>query len=162
MNFNNFVCHPEQRAFLRCQGSEGATARQPAKRVTINATAALLALRAGEFLLGRGSGACEDAEDFVFLHDDEVFAINLDLGTGILSEQDAVVVMNGQREGLAFIVGAAFSGGNYDTLLRLVFCAVRDNDAASSGGSFLHATDEDAVMQWAEFRHGFNSFQKLC
>jgi len=49
--------------------------------------------------LGRAGGAGEDAEDFFFLHDDELFAINLDLGAGVLAEQDAVALFDGQREG---------------------------------------------------------------
>jgi hypothetical protein len=52
----------------------------------------VLSLSAGEFFLaavGRRGGSGQDAEDFVFFHDDEVFAINLDLGAGILAEQDA-------------------------------------------------------------------------
>src|ERR1700731_2208360 len=123
---------------------------------------AVLSLSAGEFFLaavGWRGGSGKDAEDFVFFHDDEVFAINLDLGAGILAEQDAVVLMNCPRESLALIVGAALAGGDDDALLRLIFCAVGDDDSASGGGSFLHATYQDAVMQWAKFSHGCNSFQ---
>src|SRR5580692_622724 len=68
--------------------------------------------RSGEFLLGRGCGAGEDAEDFIFLHDDELFAIDLDLGAGVLAEQNAVALFDGQWEGLAFVIGAAFAGGD--------------------------------------------------
>jgi hypothetical protein len=31
----------------------------------------------------------EDAEDFFFAHDQELFAVELDLGAGVLAEQDA-------------------------------------------------------------------------
>src|SRR6202050_2941650 len=108
-----------------------------------------LLARPGGFLLpdaGRAGGSGQDAEDFVFFHNDEVFAINLDLGAGVLAEQDAVVLLHGEREGLAFIVGAAFAGRYHDALLRFVFCAVGDDDAAAGGGSFLHATYQNAVM----------------
>src|SRR5580692_783608 len=123
----------------------------------------VLSLSAGEFFLAVGwrGGSGKDAEDFVFFHDDEVFAVNLDLGAGILAEQDAVVFMNCERESLALIVGAALAGRDDDALLWFVFCAVGDDDSASGGGSFLHATYQDAVMQWAKFSHGCNSFQKL-
>jgi len=50
---------------------------------------------AGEFLLGRAGGAGEHAQYFVFLHDDELFAINLDFGAGIFAEQDAVAFFYG-------------------------------------------------------------------
>src|SRR5579864_4097799 len=72
---------------------------------------ARLFLTAGEFFLGRGGSAGQDAEDFIFFHDDELFAIDLDFGAGVLAEQDAVAFFDGQREGLAFVVGAAFAGG---------------------------------------------------
>src|ERR1017187_173935 len=108
----------------------------------------LLARADGFFLaaIGRCGGSAENAEDFLFFHDDEVFPINLDLGAGILAEQDAVVLMNCEREGFAFVVGAAFAGGYHDALLRLVFCAVRDDDSAPCGRCFLHATYQNAVM----------------
>ena len=32
----------------------------------------------------------DDAEDFLLLHDEKVFSVNLDLGTGVLAEQNAV------------------------------------------------------------------------
>jgi hypothetical protein len=61
---------------------------------------------------------------------------------------------NGQREGLAFVVGAAFAGGDDFALLRLVFGAVGDDDAAASGGCFFDATDQNAVVKRAKFSHG--------
>src|SRR5258708_9246377 len=109
---------------------------------------ASLPLRSSQFLLGRSSRPGEDSQHFLFLHDDEVFAINLDFGAGILAEQDAVAVVNGQREGLALIVGAAFAGGDDFALLRLVFCRVGNDDAATSCRCLFHATDQNAVMEW--------------
>src|SRR5580700_8330279 len=104
-----------------------------------------LLLRAGEFFLGRGGGSGEDAEDFFFLHDDELFAINLDLGAGVLAKQDAVALVDGQRESLALIVGPAFAGGDDFAFLGLVLGRVGDDDAATGGRGFLHATDQNAV-----------------
>src|SRR5712671_4261782 len=96
--------------------------RRDASSGTMVATqeSSLLA-RSSEFLFRRRRRPSEDAQHFLFLHDDEVFAINLDFGAGILAEQDAVAVVNGEREGLALIVGAAFAGGDDFALLRLVF-----------------------------------------
>src|SRR5216683_5806785 len=79
-----------------------------------------LSPRAGEFLLGRAGSASQNAEDFVFLHDDEVFAINLDFSAGVLSKQDAVALFHGQREGFAFVVGPTLAGGDDFALLGLV------------------------------------------
>src|SRR5215469_3515123 len=78
-----------------------------------------LLLRSSEFFLRVAARAREDAEDFVFLYDDELFAINLDLGAGVLAEQDAVAFFHRQREGLAFVVGPALADGNDFALLGL-------------------------------------------
>jgi hypothetical protein len=40
-------------------------------------------------LLGRG-GALDDAHDVAFLHDQQLLAVDLDLGAGPLAEQHAV------------------------------------------------------------------------
>jgi hypothetical protein len=45
--------------------------------------------------------------------------------------------------------------------LWFVFGAVGDDDAASGGGRFFHAADQDAVMQWAEFSHGLQLLSKV-
>src|SRR5579872_3039429 len=96
------------------------TLRLPKSPAQFTSDRAALALRSGQFLLGWGAGAGQDAEDFFFFHDDEVFAIDLDFGAGILAEQDAVAFFNRQREGLALVVGAAFTGGDDFALLGLV------------------------------------------
>ena len=51
----------------------------------------------------------EDAEDFFFAHDEEVFAIELDLGAGVLAEEDGVASLDVEREDLAFVVGLALA-----------------------------------------------------
>src|ERR1700692_2529931 len=86
-----------------------------------------LAARADGFFLVRAGrsgvrSASKDAENFFFFHDDEVFAIDLDFGAGIFAEQDAVAFFNGERESLAFVVGAAFAGGDDFALLWFIFC----------------------------------------
>ena len=101
----------------------------------------------------------EDAQDFVFLHDDEVFAIKFDFGASVLAEQDAVALFNSQGEDLAFVVRTAFAGRDDFAFLRLVLGLVRDNNAATSGVGFFHTTDQNAVMEWGEFCHSCNSFQ---
>ncbi len=103
----------------------------------------------GRFLLGH---ATQDSENFLFLHDDEFFAVNLDLGAGVFAEQDAVAVLYIQREYLAVFVDLALADGDDFAFLRFVFCAVGDDDATAGGGRFLNATNQDAVVQWGEFR----------
>src|ERR1700730_14118344 len=59
----------------------------------------------GLFLRSTG----DDSEDFLLFHDEEVFSINLDLGAGILGEQNAVAFFPGEREQFAFVIGLALS-----------------------------------------------------
>jgi len=148
----------------KLDGSELESSRAVAEARSPKPEASYLRAPAVSFLLLAvgGGGSAENAEDFVFFHDDEVFAIDLDFGTGILAEQDAVVLMNGEREGLAFIVGAAFAGGNHDAPLAAVFLRCRGMMIPPRvRGSFLHATYQDAVMQWAKFRHGWLLLSKV-
>ena len=71
------------------------------------------------------------------LHDEEIFAINLDFGAGVLAEQDAVAFFHSEREHLAFIVGLALADGDDFAFLRFVFGGVGDDDAAAGGCQLL-------------------------
>jgi hypothetical protein len=73
----------------------------------------------------------DDAEDFFLAHDEELFAVELDLRAGILAEQDGVASLDVQREDLALVVRFALADGDDFALLRLL----------------LGAADEDAVVQ---------------
>src|SRR5436305_12266828 len=137
VSFVNFVCRAGLRNFI-CHA-------ELARFVRDSRDLALLP-RSGEFFLSRAGGAGEDAQYFVFLHDDELFAINLDFRTGVFAEQDAVAFFYGQREGLTFVVGAAFAGGDDFALLWLILGRVRDDDAPTCGGGFLNPADQDAVV----------------
>ena len=81
-------------------------------------------LRAGDWQLlarlpyGLGSST-QDAEDFLFAHDQELFAIDLDLSAGIFSEEDTVAIFHIKWEYLVFVVALAFAYGDYLTFLWL-------------------------------------------
>src|SRR5271156_3393672 len=53
----------------------------------------------------------EDAEDFFFAHDQQLFAVDLDLGARVLAEQDAVASLDVEREHLALVVRLALANG---------------------------------------------------
>src|SRR5437660_1749144 len=109
-----------------------------------------LPARSSSLSLGRTG---ENSQNFVFFHDQEIFAIELNLGSGILAEQDPVALFYCQGEYLAFIVRAALADGDDFALLRLVFGAIRNDDSATSRFSFFHATHQDAVMEWGKLSH---------
>ena len=61
------------------------------------------------------------AENFFFTHDEEVLAVDLDLGAGILAEQNAIASLDVEREDLAFVVRLALAYGDNFTFLGLLF-----------------------------------------
>src|ERR1041384_1086009 len=64
-------------------------------KMLINEAAAgnLLAL----FAATGGACALDDSEDFIFAHDQQLFAVDLDFGTTVLAKEDAVAGFNVQR-----------------------------------------------------------------
>src|SRR6202171_654845 len=96
--------------------------------------------------------ARQHAENFLFLHNQEIFAVNLDFSAGILTEQDVVSLFHRQREHLAVFIAPALAHGDDFALLRLVLSTVWYEDSAASGCCFFYATNQDAVVQRSEFR----------
>src|SRR5215472_14936817 len=79
--------------------------------------------RAGGFLLG---GASDDAEHLFLAHDHKILAVQLDFGSGILAEQDAVPLLDSKRMNLAFFIDLTFADGDDFALLRLILGGVGD------------------------------------
>src|SRR6266446_5626170 len=125
------------------------TLRPLGPRVTFTASARILPPRSDGFFLG---DARQHAENFLFLHNQEIFAVNLDFSAVILGEQDVVSLFHRQREHLAVFIAPALAHGDDFALLRLVLSTVRYEDSAASGCRFFYATNQDAVVQRGEFR----------
>src|SRR5579863_4344015 len=145
--FKIFCCHPEQRVFLRCEGSRisASRANRPRSLQTNKSRvwrASLLA-RACHFLLSR---ARDHAQNFFLAHDDEILTIQFDLRAGILPKQNVIPIFHRQRKHLAFIIALAPSNRDHFALRRLILSTIRDNDAASGGAYFFYAADQDAVV----------------
>jgi hypothetical protein len=97
---------------------------------------------------GRSALLLEHAQDVAFLHDQQVLAVDLDLGARPLAEQDAVAGLHVQRLDLAvFVVARAGADGDDFAFLRLFLGGVGDDDPALGLFFFLDALDEDAVSQ---------------
>src|ERR1700735_1387683 len=97
-----------------------------------------------------GPGPClflEDAEDFFLAHDEEVFAVELDLGAGVLAEQDRVASLDVEGENLAFVVGLALADGDDFARLGLFLGRIGDDDAAANAFALFNAANENAVVQ---------------
>src|SRR5688572_4002773 len=75
-------------------------------------------------------GSADDPEDVAFLHDQQVLAIELDLGAGPFAEQDFVAGLDVQRSDGAVLAARAAADGDDLPLLRLFLRGVGDDDAA--------------------------------
>src|SRR3984885_10123274 len=89
----------------------------------------------------------EDTEDFFFAHDQQFFAVDLDLGARVLAEQNAVAGLDIEREYLALVVRLALADGEDFALLWLLFGGVRDDDAATNALAFFNSPNQNPVVQ---------------
>ena len=111
-------------------------------------------------LLGGGSVG-ENAHDVALLHDQELLAIDLDLGARPLAEQHAVADLEVDRDQLAGFVAAPRAHGG-DFALRGLFLGTVRNDDAASGLLFgVDALDHDAVVKRTEFHGILLKFLKI-
>src|SRR6059036_830743 len=89
----------------------------------------------------------DDREHVLFLHDQVLLLVHLDLGARVLAEEDAVVGLHVQRDLLAVLRHFPVAHRDDLALLGLFLRGVRNNDAALLGVLFFLALDEDPVMQ---------------
>ena len=88
----------------------------------------------------------EDSENFFLAHDQELFAIELDLGAGVLAEQDAVTGLYIEREHFALIVRLALADRDDLALLWLLFCGIGDDDAATDAFALFNTANQDPIV----------------
>src|ERR1700730_16151511 len=107
------------------------------------------------FSLSSDLGSGEHAHDVGLFHDQEILAVELDLGTGPFSEQYLVADLEIDRDQLAGLVAAAGPRCKDLALLRLLACGVRNDDAAGGLLLGLDAFHDHPIVQGAElgFRH---------
>jgi len=107
------------------------------------------ALELGGLLLGADVG--ENAHDVALLHDQQLLAVDLDLGARPFAEQHAVADLDVDREQLAALVAAARADGD-DFALGGLFLGRIGNDDAAGGLLFcVDALDHDAIVKRTEF-----------
>src|SRR5436853_447449 len=101
-----------------------------------------------------GDGLFENAHDVAFLHDQEIDAVDLDLGARPLAEQHALADLEVDRNQFAGLVAAARADSHDLALRGLLLGGVGNNDAAGGLLLGIDALDDDAVVKRAEF-HGY-------
>src|ERR1700753_2139657 len=96
----------------------------------------------------------EHAHDVGLLHDQELFAVQLDLGARPFAEQHAVADLEVDRNQLAGFVAATGSNRGDLALRGLFLGAVRNDDAAFGFFFGVDTLDHDAIMQRTKFGFG--------
>src|SRR4051812_22375402 len=102
--------------------------------------------RLGGLALGH-DGFVDHAHDVGLLHDQEVLAVDLDLGARPLAEQHAVADLDVDRNELAGLVAAAWAHRDHFALRRLFLRGVGDDDATSRLLIGSDTLDDDAVVK---------------
>jgi lipoprotein NlpI len=72
----------------------------------------------------------ENAHDVGLFHDQQFFVADLDFRAGPLAKQDAITLLDVQRNDLAALVAGAGANGNNFTFLGLFLGGIGDDDAA--------------------------------
>src|SRR5215203_4324007 len=103
--------------------------------------------------LGLGGALVEHAHDVAFLHDQQLVAVELDLGAGPLAEQHAVADLDAHRRQLALLVASTRADRQDLALHRLFLGGVGDDQPALGLLLFLDALDDHPVVQRTEL-HG--------
>src|SRR5437899_6771980 len=110
-------------------------------------------------LLGDGdTWAFDDAHDVRLLHDEEILAIELDLRAGPLAEQDAVTLLDVERNQRALLVTGARADGGDLAFHRLFLGGVRNDDATLGLAFFLDTLDHDPVLKRTELNGSSSNF----
>src|SRR5258706_15802224 len=100
--------------------------------------------------------AFDDGQHFVFAHDEVFLAVELDLLTGILAEEDFVAGLDVQRDAFAVVFGLAVAGRDDFTLLGFFFGRVGNDDPADLLFAFFEALDNEAVVQRSYVHAGYS------
>src|SRR5262245_37477814 len=103
----------------------------------------------------RGS-AIQHAHDVAFLHDQQLLAVDLDLGAGPLAEQHLVAFLDVESDDLSSLVAGAWADGDDFALLRLLGGGVGDDDAAGTLGFLVDAAYDHAVVKGTKL-HAVNT-----
>src|SRR6266851_725672 len=118
--------------------------RSRASPWNLTSLAAIASLRSLSDFLLRGT-TLDDAHDVGFLHDDEVLALELDLGARPLAEQHAVARLDVERVQRAVLAPRARADGDDLAFHRLFLGGVGDDDAARCLRILFDAAEQDTV-----------------
>src|SRR6266851_4500492 len=125
------------------------TPRNMRSRASVENLTSLAAIVGYSLLLAR---FVDDAHHVGFLHDDELFAVQLDFRARPFAEQDAIALLDVERMKRAVLAARPGPDGDDLAFHRLFLGGVGDDDAAGGPVGLLDAADEHTVVQWSK-RH---------
>src|SRR5258708_10109166 len=108
-------------------------------------------MASGGLLLG--AALFDDAHDVALLHDQELFAVDLDLGARPFAEQHSVADLDVDRNELAGLVAAAGAHRDHFALGGLFLGGVGNDDAAGGLLFGIDALDHNTVVKPAKLDH---------
>src|SRR5262249_20332143 len=95
-----------------------------------------------------------DNRQYVVLAQDQVFlSIQFDLGSGVLSEQNAIAFLAVQLLTIASFKLLSRAGGDHFAFLRLLFGGIRNYDAAANLLFFFNSLHDDSVVKRSDVGH---------
>ena len=113
-----------------------------------------------------GTGAFNDAENLVFAQDQVLLAVQLDFGSRILAEENAVARLHFKRKYLARLVSLAGTGRDNFRFLGLLFRGVGNDDSSPNRLLFFDSLDQYAIMQRSHFHRvysfGLSGILRAC
>src|SRR5438067_2979330 len=89
----------------------------------------------------------DDAEDVVLAQNQMFFPVELHFGAGVLAEEDPVAFLDVELAHRAVFEDLAVAHGDDVALDRFLFRGVRNEEATLGLLFFLHATNDDAVLE---------------
>src|SRR5918998_1510893 len=96
----------------------------------------------------------DDREDVLLADDEELIAVDLELGPGVLRVEDLLAFLDVHRLALAVVEDAARAGREDGALLRLLLGRVRQDDTALRHLLAGSGLDDDAVAERLELGCG--------
>src|SRR6266508_3556367 len=105
---------------------------------------------------GRLELLLDHAQDVVFSQDETVFAVDLDFGAGVLSEENGVTGLHVELPHRPVLEHLPVADGDNLPLYRLFPGGVWNDDPAFGHFFFFNPTDDDATLQRPK-AHGANS-----
>src|SRR3546814_18954837 len=101
-------------------------------------------------------GSGDDAEDVRFLHDQQLFAVDLDFGARPFAKQDAVAGLDVERGDFAIVGAGARPDRDDFAFLRLFLGGVGNDDAAGRLFFGFDTANKHAVVQRTKL-HGYHT-----